>query len=286
MPAPATAALIGVVLAIVVADGAASAQARLKPASADLSRAVPLPSDAIKRLKSGDPTQIASALDDARVSGKGGAQAVPVIVDLLERGLPPDLTEAAVATLGDTDSEAATPVLSWYARHRDAVVRRQAIQSLAHTGGVVAIKTLRGGLSDPDPAVRGLAATGLGSMKAKEALGDLFVALDHKVIEASPAIGQLCAGSECDKLAAKLGAMPFDVITRGLDIALFRAPVDVGDDIKVKIVARVRELGTGEANRFLRAVKDRWPKRGSPRVKQAIDQAVIATSGSPGAEGT
>jgi hypothetical protein len=59
----------------------------------------------------------------------------------------------------------------------------------------------------------------------------------------------------------------------------------VSDDIKVKVVGRVRELGTGEANRFLRDVQGKWPKTWSQRVKQAIDQAVLATSGSPGSAG-
>ena len=112
------------------------------------------------------------------------------------------------------------------------------------------------------------------------------MALDHKVVEASPSIGPLCMADECDRLAAKLGTMPFEVITSGLDVALFRAPADVNDDIKIKIVARVRELGTGEANRFLRAVQSKWARRSSAKVKQAVDQAVIATSASPGADGT
>jgi hypothetical protein len=50
-------------------------------------------------------------------------------------------------------------------------------------------------------------------------------------------------------------------------------------------VGRVRELGTGESNRFLRSVQGKWPRDWSQRVKQSIDQAVIATSGSPGAPG-
>jgi HEAT repeat protein len=198
------------------------------------------PADAIKRLKSGDPAQVAAALDDVRVAGKAGAPAVPAIVDLLAHGLSPELTQSAVDTLGDTESEAATPALVWYARHRNVAIRRGAIQALARTRGPVSVRALRAGLSDPDPAVRGFAATGLGTMKAKEALGDLFVALDHKVVEASPSIGELCVGDECDKLAQKLGTMPFEVITSGLDVALFRAPADVNDDIKIKIVARVR----------------------------------------------
>jgi HEAT repeat protein len=248
--------------------------------------AAALPPDAVRRLKSGDPAQIKSALDDVRVSAKGGAAAVPAIVDLLARGLPPPLTQAAIDTLGDTESEAATMALSWYAHHRNVVLRRAAIQALARTRGAVANKTLQAGLSDPDPGVRGLSATGLGTLKAKESIGDLFVALDHKVAEASPAIGHLCLGNECDRLAAKLGSgsQLFDVVTAGLDQALFRPPREVSDDIKVKIVARIRELGTGEANHFLRDVQAKWPKNGSARVKQAIDQAVIATTGSPGAE--
>ena len=72
-----------------------------------------------------------------------------------------------------------------------------------------------------------LSATGLGSMKAKDAVGDLFVALDHKVPEAAVSIGLLCAGNECDKLAAKLGSVAFDVVTSGLEEVLFRPPADV-----------------------------------------------------------
>jgi hypothetical protein len=244
-----------------------------------------LPRDAIRRLQSGDPAQIRSALDDVRISAKAGSPAVPTIVELLARGMPADVTEAAIDALGDTESETASAALTWYARHRNVAIRRSAIQALARTRGVVAVNALRAGLSDVDPAVRGLSATGLGALKAKEAIGDLFVALDHKVEESSRSIGLLCILDECDKLAAKLGSQPFGVVTSGIEQALFRFSADVSDDIKVKLVARVRELGTGEANRFLREVQAKWPKRGSQRVKQAIDQAVLATNGSPGASG-
>jgi hypothetical protein len=276
---PIAAAFAAVSLAFLGGLGGGVALADGKPGGAYVA-------DAIKRLKSGNSAQVGSALDDVRIAGKAGAAAVPAIVDLLAHGLSPELTQSAVDTLGDTESEAATPALAWYARHRNVAVRRGAVQALARTRGPVAVQALRAGLSDPDPAVRGYAATGLGTMRAKEALGDLFLALDHRVVEASPSIGELCMGDECDKLAAKLGAMPFEVITSGLDVALFRTPADVNDDIKIKIVARVRELGTGEANRFLRAVQSKWARRSSAKVKQAVDQAVIATSASPGADGT
>jgi HEAT repeat protein len=277
---PCAMALLG---AIVLALPAAPARA--KPAAAgaaDVPKAVPLPADAIKRLKSGDQGQIKSALDDTRMSAKAGAPAVPAIVELLQRGLTPPLTVAAIETLGDTESAGASDALSWYARHRTTSIRRAAVTALARTGGAPAVKALRAALSDPDPAVRGLSATGLGNMKAKDAVADLFVALDHKVAEAAASIGQLCAGNECERLAGKLGSVPFDVVTSGLDQVLFRPASDVSDDLKVKIVGRVRELGTGEANRFLRDVQTKWPKAWSTRVKQSIDQAVLATAASPG----
>jgi HEAT repeat protein len=263
----------------------ARAEGKPKPAAADAARATttPLPRDAVKRLKSGDPALVKAALDDVRMSAKEGAPAVPAVVELLKQGLPDALTQTAIETLGDTENEGASEVLGWYAHHRIIALRRAAVSAVARTRGATATKVLRAALSDPDAGVRGLSATALGNLKAKEAVPDLFVALDHKVAEAAASIGQLCAGPECDRLAAKLGSVPFDVVTSGLDPVLFRAATDVDDDLKVKIVGRVRELGTAEANRFLREVQGKWPKTWSQRVKQAIDQGVLATSSSPGA---
>jgi hypothetical protein len=263
---------------------AGRALARGEGKNAESGRSPALPADAIKRLKTGDEVEMKGALDDVRISARAGAPAVPAIIEILERGASLPVSQAAIDTLGDTEVEAASPILASYARHQDAALRRSAVQALAHTRGVVAVKALRGALSDPDPAVRGLAATGLGTLKAKEAVADLFLALDHRVGEASPSIGKLCAGPECEKLAAKLGSIPFDIVTSGLDQALSRPPPDVTEDLKIGIVARVRELGTGQANRFLREEQTKWPKKASPRVKQALDQAVLATSGSPGSQ--
>jgi HEAT repeat protein len=281
--AAAAARAMAAALWVTYAGGVARAEAR--PVGAEGPRAIPLPADVLKRLRSDDPVQVKSALDAVRTSAKAGAPLAPIIAELLEHGLSPLLSQAAIDTLGDLESEAGSPALAWYAQHRNVELRRSAIQALARTRGPVAIKALRGALSDPDPSARGLAATGLGSLKAKDAVADLFTALDHKVPEAAASIGQLCAGNDCDRLAGKLGSVPFDVVTSGLDQVLFRPASAVSDDIKIKIVGRVRELGTGEAYHFLRDVQGKWPRDWSQRVKQSIDQAVIATSGSPGASG-
>jgi len=236
----------------------------------------------VQKLASTDPEQLRSGLDEVRLAGKGAARAVPAIVAQLERGLPYTVAQAALDTLGDIEVEAASPVIAWYVRHRDLEVRRAAAKALTHTKGAIAANALRVALSDEDPMVRGTAATGLGAMKAKEAVNDLFVALDHHVNEAAGSIGQLCNPTECDALAARIGKVPFDVMTSGLDPILFRPKAEVSDDAKVKLVGRIRELGTGEANKFLRDVQKRWPAAWSPRIKQSIDQGVLATAAAPG----
>jgi HEAT repeat protein len=262
--------------ATLTAHDAAAKPPKAKPAA---EAHAALPAGTLDKLHSGDEATIKSALDDLRVAGKSAAGAAPAIAELLDRGLTSDLTVAAIETLGDLESEAGSPVLASYAVHRVAPIRQAAVKALAKTKGEVAVAALRHAMSDDDAMVRGIAATGLGSLKAKEAVGDLFVALDHRVSEAAASIGELCAPAECDELAGKLGKLPFDVVTGGLDQVLFRPPSEVDDDQKVKMIGRVRELGTAEANRFLKDVQKRWPASWSPRVKQAIDQGVLATSG-------
>jgi len=253
-----------------------------KPKGDPAMPAFALSPDLAKRLKSADPNQVKNALDEARMAGRGAASVVPAIVERLKLGLPAPVTLAAIETLGDTENEGASEVLAWYAHDRTLSLRRAAVQALGRTKGAAAERALRAALSDSDDAVRGTAATALGGMKAKDALPDLFLALDHKVEEAAASIGQLCEPKDCERLADKLGHVPFDVMTGGLDQILLRPVKDIDEETKIKIVGKVRELGTAEANGFLKDVQTKWPPKTSPRVKQAIDQAVIATSASPG----
>lgn len=229
-------------------------------------------------LKSSDQAKIRAALDDVRLAGKaGGGAFVTPIVDLLHRGLPPQLAEAALDTLGDLESEAASPTVAEYTQHRNLRVRQAATKALVKTKGPAAVRALQHALSDSDGMVRGVAANGLGQLKAKGAIPDLFLALDHRINEASVSIGMLCSAQECEQLGTRIGKIPFDVVSAGIEQAVFRA--DVADDTKIKLVGRVRELGTQEANKFLKEMFKKWPKEGSARVKQALDQAVQATGG-------
>ena len=234
----------------------------------------------VAKLKTGDEAQIKDALDEARIAGPGAAAAAPAIAEVLTRGLSLPLTQAAIETLGDLESNAGSAALAEYAIHRNPKVRRAAVKSLTHTKGTVAAAVLQHALADSDPVVRGTAASGLGALKAKEAVPELFIALDHRINEAAASIGQLCTVEQCEQLAAKLGKLPFDVITSGLDHVLFRPATDVHDDAKVKIIGRIREQGTIEGNKFLKEAQKRGAAAGwSPRIRQAVDQAVLATAG-------
>ncbi len=278
-----------VVLSLTSAAGALAAPAKgAKPGGKAPAASVPavtLGADVGARLKSNDPAQVKAALDEVRVAGKAGAPVASDVAAILDRGTTVAMAIDVLDTLGDLEVEATTPSIVPYLQHRSPRVRQAAVKALLHTKGAASVKALRRALSDADPMVRGVAATGLGALKAKEAVPDLFVAFQHRIAEAAASIGQLCVGDECDTFLTQVGKQPFDVMSGGLDQILFRPTAEVNDDAKVKVVGRVRELGTQEANKFLRDVQKRWPKSGSARVRQAIEQAVAATGGGAGSEG-
>jgi len=256
----------------------ASSQEKPAPKPAAAPKAIDV-KPLVAKIKTGEQGPMREAFDELRIAGVGGAAAAPAIAEALSRGLDAELTKSAIETLGDLESEAGSTALAAYASHRNVQLRRAAVKALGRTKGAAAATAFKHALSDSDPAVRSTAASGLGALKAKDAVPDLFVALDHRVDEAAASIGQLCNPQQCEQLVGQLGKHPFDVVTGGLDQVLFRAGNDIPDETKIKIIGQVRELGTIEANKFLKSAQGRWPATGSKRVRQSLDQAVLATSG-------
>src|SRR5262249_33053923 len=155
-------------------------------------------------------------------AGKGAAPLARPIEELLGRGTSPEVGGLALTTLAKIGGPANADAILPYARHRSPEMRKKALKALVKTGAGSTVGALRAGLSDPDPGVRGVAASGLGTVKGREGMDDLFVALDHQVIEAAAAIGEMCIPDECEKLAAKTGVFGLDVMTTGFDQILFR----------------------------------------------------------------
>lgn len=233
-------------------------------------------------LKSGDEKRMLAALEQIADAEDAGAPAAPLVNAVLRRGASVPVLTRACEVAAVLKQESSSAVLAPYHRHRVPDVRRAAVKALLKTKGAVAVKALRQALRSPDAQVRGISASGLGVMGAKEALPDLFIALKHNVGEAAGSIGQLCDAKDCEKFADLLGKHPFDIMTSGFDQILFRNPKDMNDDQKIRIVGRLRELGTKDAGNYLADVAERWPKDWSKRVKQAIDGAVKALGGAAG----
>ena len=230
-------------------------------------------------LASGDSSRIAAALAELIA-----AAAAPAVEALLAKGSSTELTVKALEAAGALKQSSSSAKVAPYVRHRSESVRRAAAKALVKTKGPAAVSTLRHALRSRDAQVRGVAATGLGTLGAKEALPDLFKALAHSVPEAASSIGQLCEPSDCDKFAALTGKHQFDIMSSGFDQILFRPEKEVSDDQKIKVVGRLRELGTKEAGKYLAEVKGRWPEGWSKRVKQALEAAVKATGASGGGD--
>jgi len=231
------------------------------------------------QLRSKDPAAIKAGLQAVREAGKAAAPAAPAIDELLQAGLPADLALEAFQAAGAAGAESSSKALDPYTYHRDAKLRREALKAMSRTRGATAAFAMRRCLSDADAGVRGVAASGLGALGVKESVPDLFLALERKVDEAAGSIGQLCNPEQCVQLLDRAGRIGLDVLAPGFDQILFRPSSEVNDELKIKIVGRVREMGTVEVSRFLKDVQGRWPAKGSKKVKQAIDQAVIATEG-------
>jgi hypothetical protein len=229
------------------------------------------------QMESGDAKAILAALGTIEKS-KDSAGA-PLVDALLVRGGPTDVIEEAIKVAGKLKSESSSAALAPYTRHRNEGIRRHAASALIKTGGAAAVKALRQGLRSSDPAVRGVCATGLGTLGAREAMDDLFRAFDAGVGEAAASLGQLCQPEECEKFAERTGVKAFDIMISGFDQILFRPPKDMTDDQKIRIIGRLRELGTAESGKYLADVAGRWPKDWSAKVKQALDAAAKATGG-------
>jgi len=236
-------------------------------------------------LESGDERRITPALGELEQAGESAKDAAPLVEALLRQGSSAPILEKALTAAGALKQQSSSASVAPYVRHRTPEVRRTAAKMLIKTKGPEAVKALRQALRSTDAVVRGTAATGLGALGAKEAVGDLFGALDKNVGEAAASIGQLCAGPSCDKLLDRVGKQPFEVMSSGFDQLLFRPAAEVPDEQKIKVVGRLRELGTKESGAFLADVAERWPKDGSAKVKQALDAAVKATGGRAGAGG-
>ncbi|HEX9619138.1 MAG TPA: HEAT repeat domain-containing protein [Polyangiaceae bacterium] len=225
-------------------------------------------------LESGEEGRMLSALAELSTHGKDLPEAANLLRGVLERGASVPVIEAALSVASLLARAELSEAVARYTRHRSPSVRLTATRTLGATGGTAAIPALRAALRSADAAVRGAAAEGLGRLGAKEAVGELFLALDRRVLQAASAIGRLCAPPECLALSERLGRVPLEAMTDGIDHILLRSASEMPDEHKVKVIARVAALATADAARYLVGVANRWPAGDAGKARRALKDAI------------
>lgn len=235
-----------------------------------------------KHLQSGQESRVLGALDELKQAPTLGKPLAPDVEALLAKGTTLKITLNAIGVLGALGEERSSRVIAPYVRHRAGPVRQAAAHALLRTQGPDAIEALRGALRSSDPEVRDIAARGLGDLKAKDVLPDLFQSLDHRVFAAAVSIGKLCDPAACMKFMDQLKKLQLEVITSGTDHLLFRPASEVDDKTKLAVVERIAELRTMPATDYLVSVYKRWPKDGSKPLKKELGEIIEDNGGDLG----
>jgi hypothetical protein len=265
-------------VAMAAPPAASPAPAKAKPAGKGKAEpAVKLDVAALKKQLAGPEAEVVAALKT--IGESGNPDGAPLVAEVLARGGTPSILEEALKTAAKLKATSLSAAVAPYVQHRTEEIRRAAARRLIKTKGTVAVNALSKALRSQDASVRGTAATGLGELGAHDAMKDLFTAFDHGVAEAASSIGQLCTPAECEKYAERTGRVTFDVMQTGFDQILFRPSTEIPDEDKIKLVGKLRELGTVEIGKYLADVGERWPEDWSKKVKQAIDSAARAAAG-------
>jgi HEAT repeat protein len=236
-----------------------------------------------KQLESGDEAQALTALETIQKSADEpvGASLVEV---LLSRGASVSVLSRAIETLGILAQPSSGAALAPYAQHRTPELRRAALRALIATKSPLAGDVLRRALHGSDASARSIAARGLGELNVRAAVPELFGVLPKDVAEAAQSLGLLCVGAECEKFIGMLGKLRFEVMESGIVPLLLRAPADVADELKLKVIERLRRMATAPANQLLQTALAKFPADGSPAVKRGLERAVKGFSATDEAE--
>jgi HEAT repeat protein len=285
------AALPGLAPAAAAADAAkpASKAGAAKPGAAKAEKAAPAAAKTKldlaamqKALESGDEATTLAALDTIMKSGDpAGATLVEL---LLQRGASVTVLSRAIETLGIMAQPSSGAALAPYVQHRTPELRRAALRALIATKSPLAGDILRRALHGNDASQRAIAARGLGQLNVRAAVPELFSVLPKDVAEAAQSLGELCVADECAKFMGLLGRLRFEVMESGIVPILLRPQADVPDELKLKLIERLRRMATQPANQLIQTALAKFPADGSPKVKQGLERALKGFSATEEAE--
>lgn len=222
--------------------------------------------DAVELVQTSDADSIRLGLET--LGARGEARAVAPIAERIRSGLPTEIAEFAVTTLGVLGRREAGPVLIEMLSHRAPAVRLAAVEAIAAVKPRGGREALVAALDDMQPSVRTAAALGLGQLGEPQAVDTLLVALRRDIFEAAQAIGQLATPAHMDELFEFVGTMPFDVLAPAFNELIARD--DFPSRAKIDVIGRLAELATAQVKTYLTELADQLP---DGRVKSAALEA-------------
>ena len=220
---------------------APSSQAKSASVSAEQLRAMQ------DKLDKGDASAVEQAL--GVLAQMGGDPAAQSIVARLRRGLPPQLTEAAIDALVLLERPLAAPALLELTLHRRVQVRVKAIAAIGALKVKSAQSALLYALDDPSSEVRTAAVDALASAGNARALPALFTAADRGVAGAWKAIGSLAAASDLKRILDRAQNEDVSMLRPALDAWMTRK--DLPMDAKLRTVRELEKLGSASARACL-----------------------------------
>lgn len=224
-------------------------------------------------LESGEAERVKGALDELASLGPAGRSYAQLVEALLRRGTASGLTLRALDLLAEIGDEGTGAVLLPYTRHRSPEIRRAALRTLGELGGGSAIGALRRALRDRDGRVRDLAALGLASLNAEEALEDLLAAAQRGVQLAALAAGSVCTDRGVPGVVRALQVAQLKPLVPALDRLLFRSEARVSTaSTELLLRAIARSHPDAEGYGYLKSVRARWPAEGSATIRELLDQ--------------
>lgn len=178
----------------------------------------------------------ARAIDAATALGKSNdLKALEALVAALDAGTTPKAAAAACAALGAKKDARAVVILTQYAHHRAAEVRKAALAALAQINDKRAAAALAGALGDSDAEVRAAAARGIADRRDKTAEERLIKLMEHRDASAATALAAIATPQLAHRLSEMLGSVPDPILCTALGEMLKRA--DFGPEpIRVEVV--------------------------------------------------
>ncbi len=244
---------------------------------------VPIHADA-QEMTVAQATQLlgASSPDEVRMGIEtlgllGSPQAVAPLSARIRQGLPPDLLGAAIDTLGILGRNEAGPILFELLAHRRPEIRLRAVQAISSCAPRGADRALASSLSDSSPAVRAAAAETLATLRATSAVPELFLAFEHDVLQAGPALAALARAEDVPRIVGYLGSQPFAVLRPMLLTLLQRS--DLAARIRMDLVGRLGELATAEVRALLSEFIESLPSNDNSPLRRAAEETMNRIAG-------